>query len=315
MKALLWFSFFAGLAYGCKPDYSKAKVYEWTGVNGETFKAKFVSATDETVTIIAKGKTYVMTMSSLSPESQAQARRLAGQGQQPWKFFLVPFVIIVAVAAYLLLPFGQDSFGRSDKPKHTWVPPWENKKESAREWDLVLLQKLEWKRFEELTVAYAQSKSLYCIPTRHGADGGVDMYVSKSEEKKPFAVIQCKAWHTRNVGVKPVRELLGVVTSEGVSKGIFMSSGPFTREAVEFAREQPLELIDGAEFISRIKKLPEADRQKLFSLATAGDYTTPTCPNCNVKMVDRQAKKGVGAGSRFWGCRNYPRCKQTFKHS
>jgi len=41
------------------------------------------------------------------------------------------------------------------------------------------------------------------------------------------------------------------------------------------------------------------------SFATAGDYTTPTCASCGVKMIVRTPKAG---GKAFWGCVNYPRC-------
>ncbi|MBA2430690.1 MAG: topoisomerase DNA-binding C4 zinc finger domain-containing protein [Chthoniobacterales bacterium] len=37
----------------------------------------------------------------------------------------------------------------------------------------------------------------------------------------------------------------------------------------------------------------------------------PHCPSCNSQMVRRNAKRGVNAGSEFWGCRNYPRCRGT----
>lgn len=35
----------------------------------------------------------------------------------------------------------------------------------------------------------------------------------------------------------------------------------------------------------------------------------PHCPKCNSPMVLRTAKSGPNAGSRFWGCPNYPKCR------
>lgn len=37
----------------------------------------------------------------------------------------------------------------------------------------------------------------------------------------------------------------------------------------------------------------------------------PTCPKCGVPMVERVAKKGSNAGQVFFGCTNYPRCRET----
>lgn len=36
----------------------------------------------------------------------------------------------------------------------------------------------------------------------------------------------------------------------------------------------------------------------------------PICPNCGVQMVIRTAKSGDRKGKLFWGCPNYPKCKQ-----
>ncbi|MEO7797420.1 MAG: topoisomerase DNA-binding C4 zinc finger domain-containing protein, partial [Opitutaceae bacterium] len=70
----------------------------------------------------------------------------------------------------------------------------------------------------------------------------------------------------------------------------------------------------GSEFLARISQLPPATQAELLTFATAGDYTTPTCPSCGTKMVLRTAKKGANAGDEFWGCRNYSRgCRRTFQ--
>ncbi|NTU80471.1 MAG: hypothetical protein HGA45_14010 [Chloroflexales bacterium] len=37
--------------------------------------------------------------------------------------------------------------------------------------------------------------------------------------------------------------------------------------------------------------------------------TAPVCPKCGVAMVLRTAKQGANAGSQFYGCPNFPRCR------
>ena len=39
--------------------------------------------------------------------------------------------------------------------------------------------------------------------------------------------------------------------------------------------------------------------------------TSPACPTCGGTMRLRTAKRGRSAGSSFWGCTKYPRCKGT----
>lgn len=37
----------------------------------------------------------------------------------------------------------------------------------------------------------------------------------------------------------------------------------------------------------------------------------PRCPKCGILMVERVAKRGERAGERFFGCANYPKCRET----
>lgn len=39
--------------------------------------------------------------------------------------------------------------------------------------------------------------------------------------------------------------------------------------------------------------------------------STTICPKCGSNLVERTAKKGPNAGSKFLGCENYPRCRFT----
>lgn len=45
--------------------------------------------------------------------------------------------------------------------------------------------------------------------------------------------------------------------------------------------------------------------------AAAPGGTDPICPKCGVPMVLRTAGKGEQAGRQFYGCPNYPKCRET----
>jgi len=116
------------------------------------------------------------------------------------------------------------------------------------------------------------------------------------------------------VGVKPVRELFGVMAAEGVLQGVFMTTGEFTAEAKKFAKGKKLVLASGSSFLQSIQSMSEENQAALLKVATEGDYTTPTCVSCDVKMKLRISKKGKNIGARFWGCSNFPRCKKQLKY-
>lgn len=176
-----------------------------------------------------------------------------------------------------------------------------------RAWSLELIRDLEWKRFEDVCQQFYEMKGIRSETTALGPDGGIDIRLYQDDSAQATSIVQCKAWGERFVGVKPVRELLGVMTHEKIGKAFFMTSGSYSDEAKVVADANRITLIDGAMLLMMIQRLPAEKREALLRFATAGDYTTPTCPSCGVKM---NVVVGTGGRPDFWGCRNYPRCRQ-----
>ena len=172
-------------------------------------------------------------------------------------------------------------------------------------WSLKVIQDIEWKRFEDLSMGYYLEKGILAKATSLGVDGGIDIKLYQDDTGEATSLVQCKAWNNKPVGVKAIREFLGVLAHEKVPKGFFMTSGEFTDEAKAVAKTNKINLINGEMFLAMIMRLPEVSQNKLLALAVAGDYRTPTCSQCGVKMVKRKSKRGA-----FWGCMNYPTCRQ-----
>ena len=177
---------------------------------------------------------------------------------------------------------------------------------APRAWTLEALRSLEWKRFELLCAKYYEAAGFFSESIRCGPDGGIDVKLYRVDPEKPLAVVQCKAWANLAVGVKEIRELLGVMAHEKIGQGIFITTSSYTPQALEFGASNPLQLLDGPQFVEKLRSLPPARQIKLLQFAFEGDYTTPTCASCGVKLVRRQGKRGD-----FWGCVAYPRCKTT----
>jgi restriction system protein len=178
-------------------------------------------------------------------------------------------------------------------------------KVDATRWSTELLRALEWKRFEVVCAGLFERLGFATRSTACGADGGIDIHLYRPPSDQPVAIVQCKSW-TKKVGVNVIRELRGVMTSERVAEGIFVTTSTYSDEARAFASANQIDLMDGDKVLKAILRLTEEHQASLLRLATAGDYTTPTCASCGVKMV---AKKGRVSGKPFWGCVNYPKCK------
>ena len=112
------------------------------------------------------------------------------------------------------------------------------------------------------------------------------------------------------MGVKPLRELWGVLSDEKAGGAIFITSGSFSTAALAFAQGKRLELIDGPKLRAMITAVKGT--QPAASVAEAQPAATfPRCPRCGSSMVLRTAKRGAHSGEQFWGCSTYPTCGGT----
>lgn len=91
--------------------------------------------------------------------------------------------------------------------------------------------------------------------TSPSRDGGRDVIAGRTGPTRAEQLrIQCKRYESP-VGVKFVRELLGVVTSEKVNKGVLITTSNFTRPACDFAKENPrIELIHGQGLVALLNE-------------------------------------------------------------
>ena len=169
--------------------------------------------------------------------------------------------------------------------------------------------RLTWSEFERLIAEFYRRQGA-TVSTRGGptSDGGVDLTITDRTGHR--LIVQCKHWKSRRVGVKPLRELWGVMSDEKADGAIFVTSGSFSPDAADFARGKRLELIDGPKLRTMIAEVkgtlatPSAARPDQV-------VTVPRCPRCSSPMLLRTVKRGAHSGEQFWGCSTYPKCEGT----
>ena len=175
------------------------------------------------------------------------------------------------------------------------------------------LDGMSWREFEML-VGEAYRLQGYSVTETGGggADGGIDLSLTKGNEK---FLVQCKQWKAFKVGVDVVRELYGVMAAKGATGGFVVTSGRFTDDAKAFADGRNVQLVDGPKLfamITQAKQSLTATAQQPISNPQAAQPKTaiePICPQCGSGMVKRTARKGSNAGGEFWGCSKFPTCK------
>jgi restriction system protein len=173
------------------------------------------------------------------------------------------------------------------------------------------VRQLPWRQFESI-VGDAFRRRGYSVKENavDGPDGGIDLVLHKDGAK---FYVQCKQWKQTKVGVKPLREFYGVISAGDAAGGFFVASGEYSEDARQFAQKCAIELIDGP---ALAKMIAQANEPEPFMDPTSRkriepEIAEPACPACGAAMVRRTAKRGTHAGSTFWGCSSYPRCRGT----
>ncbi len=99
--------------------------------------------------------------------------------------------------------------------------------------------------FEKICKQLMQNMGFEVYQTKASGDGGIDLIALNHQ---PFTegkyIVQCKRYNG-SVGEPIIRDLYGVICSERANKGILITTGYFTNNAILFAKDKNIELIDG----------------------------------------------------------------------
>jgi restriction system protein len=188
----------------------------------------------------------------------------------------------------------------------------------ARSNPMATVSSMTWRQFEMLVGESFRHRGFSVAETGGGGpDGGVDLILSKAGER---FLVQCKHWRSQQVSVTVVRELYGVMAAQGATGGYVVTAGRFTKDAREFAQGRNIELIDSESIMGLIAdaELKSAQDPAITRIAKGGAQKSapaavPPCPRCGTPMVERVAKQGQYVGQTFWGCSQYPKCREILR--
>ena len=154
------------------------------------------------------------------------------------------------------------------------------------------VRKLSWREFEELCAEAYRRKGYKVQETAAGADGGVDLVLRNGRER---IFVQCKHYREWKVGVRPVRELFGVMAAEGADAGVLVTSGKFTNDAVAFARGKRLTLVDGQGLLRLIR-----DVRHVNSRLSPGDASPSSKPAAQTPPPGRSSRQRPERAGQPW---------------
>ena len=149
--------------------------------------------------------------------------------------------------------------------------------------------------FEKYTAELFGRLGYIAQATKATRDGGVDVILEKDGRT---SYIQCKKYYTSKVTEPQVREFYGALADKLASgKGFIVTTNIFTIDAERFAKDKPIELIDGLKLVEYIRAAEKKTPQVIL--------TTNKCPKCGSDLI------GKNKHGRFLACSAYPKCHYT----
>lgn len=116
------------------------------------------------------------------------------------------------------------------------------------------VDKLNGVEFEDLVEKLISKMGFITERTKRSFDGGIDIIaINEQPMFDGKYIIQCKRY-SGSIGEPILRDLYGVVSSEHANKGILITNSYFTKTAKEFAKNKPIELIDGKKLTNMLDK-------------------------------------------------------------
>ena len=103
--------------------------------------------------------------------------------------------------------------------------------------------------FENQVAEWYRRQGYDAKTTSYVADGGYDIILTKDNQK---TYVQCKHYKNKSsIGVSVIRELLGVITADRVSKGILVCLCKPTQKAMEFAHKNGIQIVMVSELAAK----------------------------------------------------------------
>jgi restriction system protein len=111
-------------------------------------------------------------------------------------------------------------------------------------------QTLSRKQFENLVVdTYTRLGYLALEHKTFEGDQGIDLILRKSAN---LYLVRCRNWQSRQIELDVIKRMYSLMYDRQASGAIIITSGTFSRDAIRFAADKPIDLIDGIQLMELI---------------------------------------------------------------
>lgn len=137
-------------------------------------------------------------------------------------------------------------------------------------WSLDVFASIDAQRFATVCETWFSWAGFDTRHEAHRTREGVDIWLHAPRLPGPVAIVRCKHARDKPVGLQELRDFQGVVASCQHAHGTFTTTSTYTPEALQFAKENGIEVVDGRGLLRRILTRTRQSQQALLAVAYHG---------------------------------------------
>lgn len=139
-----------------------------------------------------------------------------------------------------------------------------------RRWSLDVFAAIDAQRFAAVCETWFSWAGFDTRSQAHRTNEGVDIWLHAARMPGPVAIVRCKHWLNKPVGLQDMKEFFGLVDTYQSAHGTYTTTSTYTPEALQFAREHGIDAVDGRGLLRRIQTRTRQRQQALLAVAYNG---------------------------------------------
>lgn len=211
---------------------------------------------------------------------------LLGLGQTVILAASLAIVLLSLSAIGLRLALGRDSDEDLTRPNHhraTGDTPSDTTADACataadvtsgtlqgKRWSLDVFAAIDAQRFAAVCETWFSWAGFDTRYESHRNQDGVDIWLHAARLPGPVAIVRCKHTQDKPVGLREMQDFQSVMAKFRSAHGTFTTTSTYTPEALQFARENDIEAVDGKALLRRILTRTRQSQQALLSVAYHG---------------------------------------------
>lgn len=141
---------------------------------------------------------------------------------------------------------------------------------NGKRWSLDVFASIDAQRFAAVCETWFSWAGFDTRHESHRTPEGVDIWLHAARLPGPVAIVRCKHALDKPVGLQELRDFQGVVSTCHHAHGTFTTTSTYTPEALQFAKDNGIEVVDGRGLLRRILTRTRQSQQALLAVAYHG---------------------------------------------